>query len=796
MKSKPTIQTLLSEIRCFVIADRDCRRNVAKRAFVVAPFKLLPCLFLLTSCGWVDSTGVQRDDTPVVTLASGNVLDMIENEALILNPMENIDPQGRVEIWRWGDEPIEAGNLGACQASNGFNPLLAADSLPQACTRAGDCELYFEQRRSVDSDDATVFLLEPPTLRAPVGVTYQLFGTDDSGLESTFDFTFCLISVNEAPDAQSDFFTVIEGQSLLVTAAGPNLLSNDSDDIDVANQPLMVATEPVDPPRFAAEFELFADGGFRYVPEPDFRGTDFFVYSISDGVHEVTEGGANTAMASITVRAVNAPPLQSQPLPEIVITAGIPVSFAFGEFFTDPEGGELLFAAESLPPGLQLSADGELTGQVANSAAGDFVLDLSVNDGVNTLDSQSDLAISENLAPQSRNIPDQFAIEGSTFELSIAGFFSDPEDQSLQYSVQTPVGLSLAIDRRSGVISGVLGDVGDYNIRVIASDGISAVDAEFSLEVDALPNRRPRYTGAIANQSVEAGDSIETIVPAFSDPDGDTLSYEITGVLPRGLEFDETSGTLEGVARAAGIFRNLSIVATDTGGLSASSDTFSITVAEPEIEEEPEAVPVPVPAPAPAPAPEPAPAPVANTNSPPEVEAIADQRVTAGEDFELSVSADDDDDDELLYALDGTASAFLQIDVDTGEITGAFERSGRFRAEVIVSDGPSETSVVFIVVVIVAPDDSSNRAPVADDIPNRTVSGRFSFSVATQFEDPDDDVLFFTATGLPAGVTISRNGAISGRSSNAAEGRHFVVVTADDGRGETISDGFLLVIEN
>ena len=253
MTSKLTIQTLFRTIlRLANVAGCDGRVGiVAKQAQVL--LKVLPGIFLLASCGWVDSTGRQQDsEATVVTLETGNVLNMIENEALLLDPLENIDPLGRIEVWRWGNEPIESGNLAACQASDGFNSLLAVETLPQACTRSGECELFFEQRRSVDGDSGTVFLLEPPTLRAPVGVTYQLFGTDQSGDESTFDFTFCLVSVNEAPDAQDDLFTAIEGQPLQVTTAGPNLLSNDSDDIDVANQPLAVVTEPISPPRFAA----------------------------------------------------------------------------------------------------------------------------------------------------------------------------------------------------------------------------------------------------------------------------------------------------------------------------------------------------------------------------------------------------------------------------------------------------------------------------------------------------------------------------------------------------------------
>jgi len=804
MKSKPTSQTFCSKIFSRVFVGAACARRAgwpaARRSAIArALIKMLPGIFLLASCGWVDSTGVQQgSEAPVVALETGNVVDIIEDESLLLNPLESVDPLGNIEIWRWGDQPIESGNLSACQASNGFNPLLAEESLPSACTRAGDCELYFEQQPANDGSDRAVFLLEPPTLRAPVGVTYQLFGTDESGSESTFAFTFCLISVNEAPDAQNDLFTAIEGQVLSVSAAGPNLLSNDSDDIDVANQPLAVVTQPVSPPSFAAEFELFADGGFRYVPEPGFQGTDSFVYSISDGVHEVTDGGGNQATASITVRPVDLPPQQIQPLPELALTAGIPAGFAFEEFFTDPEGGKLLFTASSLPPGLELSEEGELGGQVLNDAVGDVVLLLSVTDGVSTIDAETLLSISENLPPLISSIPEQSAIVGSTFTLSVASYFSDPENLALEFSMQTPAGLSLGIDRRTGVITGIPATAGEYSVGVVANDGITQVDAEFSLQVAPVPNRRPEYAGAIANQSVEVGEAIVAIVPTFSDPDGDTLVYEITGAVPRGLEFDPTSGTLSGTVTAAGIFRNLVIVATDSGDLSASSDTFNITVTAPVVVEEPETEPETETETETGSEtetnPQATPDPIIASNSPPLLAAIPDQGVTVGEDFELSVTASDEDDDELLYALEGAAATFLDIDADSGVISGVFERSGRFLAEVIVSDGPSEASVDFIVVVA-EDEETTNRPPVAEDIPNRTLSGDFRFSVRAQFDDPDGDDLSYSATGLPEDVSIAPNGTISGSASDDNEGRHLVIVTADDGRGGTISDGFLLIIE-
>ncbi|NJR40949.1 MAG: tandem-95 repeat protein [Leptolyngbyaceae cyanobacterium CSU_1_4] len=56
--------------------------------------------------------------------------------------------------------------------------------------------------------------------------------------------------------------------------------------------------------------------------------------------------------------------------------------------------------------------------------------------------------------------------------------------------------------------------------------------------------------------------------------------------------------------------------------------------------------------------------------------------------------------------------------------------------------------------------------------------------------------LTFTATGLPAGLSITSNGVISGTPSNAAVGNNTIIITANDGNGGTASDTFILTVAN
>ncbi|MFZ4645508.1 MAG: ELWxxDGT repeat protein, partial [Gemmataceae bacterium] len=88
-----------------------------------------------------------------------------------------------------------------------------------------------------------------------------------------------------------------------------------------------------------------------------------------------------------------------------------------------------------------------------------------------------------------------------------------------------------------------------------------------------------------------------------------------------------------------------------------------------------------------------------------------------------------------------------------------------------------------------------NAPPVVSTgLAGRTTSAGspVSFSVASSFSDPNNDTLSFTAMGLPAGLSISSAGLISGTiASTAATGSPYTTrVTANDGNGGTVTASF------
>jgi hypothetical protein len=100
---------------------------------------------------------------------------------------------------------------------------------------------------------------------------------------------------NAAPAAQPDAFSGTEDEALDIGPRG--VLSNDS---DPNGDPLQAV---LDMPPAHGQLELAADGGFHYVPDGDFAGSDSFSYHASDGALS-----SGSVTVSLTIAPVNDAP--------------------------------------------------------------------------------------------------------------------------------------------------------------------------------------------------------------------------------------------------------------------------------------------------------------------------------------------------------------------------------------------------------------------------------------------------------------------------------------------------------
>jgi Big-like domain-containing protein len=150
-----------------------------------------------------------------------------------------------------------------------------------------------------------------------------LEGSGDFANDTSHDTL--LYVANGAPVATADSYSTNEDTQLVVAA--PGVLSNDS---DVNNDGLTAVL--VSGPSHAATngFTLNSNGSFSYTPFLNFHGPDSFTYKANDGAID-----SNTTTVSITVNAVNDPPVATGSSPSTAEDTAVTIPVG-----SDPADGD------------------------------------------------------------------------------------------------------------------------------------------------------------------------------------------------------------------------------------------------------------------------------------------------------------------------------------------------------------------------------------------------------------------------------------------------------------------------
>lgn len=250
----------------------------------------------------------------------------------------------------------------------------------------------------------------------------------------------------------------------------------------------------------------------------------------------------------------------------------------------------LLTVSSSEAIGGRLAYEYAITGNV-NALTADEMQAIVTESGFGS-DAQ-DIGISH--APVS-NLPvtDLFTFEDQSFSYQFAAdTFTDADSKDvLTWSVTRADGAPLpgwlVFDASTRTLSGTPAnnDVGDIMLMIVATDtgGLSASQT-FSLNVTDVKDA-PVVDVALGSQATQQEAVFSYSLPqsAFKDIDaGDTLTYSMTLAdgteLPNWLSFDAATRTLSGTPTNADVGDlTVKVVATDTGGLSASQ-SFNLSVA-------------------------------------------------------------------------------------------------------------------------------------------------------------------------------------------------------------------------
>ncbi|WP_461054070.1 beta strand repeat-containing protein, partial [Spirosoma arcticum] len=486
----------------------------------------------------------------------------------------------------------------------------------------------------------------------------------------------------------------------------------------------------------------------------------------------VATGPCNSVTSTAFTLTVNEPAPTNQPptttgIANQTATVGQAFSLDVASSFSDPDSQTLTFNASGLPGGLNLSGS-VISG--TPSASGVSTVTVTATDP-GSLSVSTSFTITVNPASMTTTAP--FAITGVTtisctpvanrINLTFNPRYAGLNGQPISFSVANelspttapgPYSLSLYPDNPVITLratqTGTPGEVSFSYNWLAACNG-----------VNPPTNQAPTTTG-IANQNATVGQGFSlNVASSFSDPNGDALTFSASG-LPAGLSL--SGSVISGTPSASGV-STVTVTATDPGSLSVST-SFTITVNPASM----------------------------TTTAPFAITGVTTISCTPvanrinltfnpryaglnGQPISFSVANE-------LSPTTAPGPYSLSLYPDNPVITLRATQTGT----------PGEVSFSYNwLAACNGVNPPTNQAPTTTGIANQnaTVGQGFSLNVASSFSDPNGDALTFSASGLPAGLSLSGS-VISGTPS--ASGVSTVTVTATDPGSLSVSTSFTITV--
>ncbi len=270
---------------------------------------------------------------------------------------------------------------------------------------------------------------------------------------------------------------------------------------------------------------------------------------------------------------------------------------------------------------------------------------------------------------------------------------TDPDGDPLSYKFSEPL-------NASGMWQTKIGDAGEYNITITASDGKNEATKKLLLVVLGK-NKAPELSG-LEDITVDEGATVE-LKPKATDADGDNVTISYDGWMK--------SAKYATTYTDAGKHQ---VTVTATDGKTTASKTITITVN--------------------------------NVNRAPVMDTLLDVVVKEGAKVKIAPTAKDQDGDSVTFSFSAPLDAKGEWQTKTGD-------AGKYRVNVTASDGSLTAETKFFVVV-----EAENSAPVFEKLEAVTVEEGKSKAIDITATDADKDKLSLTAIELPAWAKFTSDG--------------------------------------
>jgi len=477
-----------------------------------------------------------------------------------------------------------------------------------------------------------------------------------------------------------------------------------------------------------------------YTPSASYSGPDSFTYT-------ATNAGGTSAPATVTVTVSNPTVTYGPSSP-----AGGTVGTAYSQTLASASGGTAPYtytiASGALPAGISLASNGTLSG--TPTAGGTFNFTVTATDsstGTGPFTATSGTLTLTVAAPTITLSPS--AVTNATVATAYSQTITaSGGTAAYTYAITAgalPAGLTLS---SGGVLSGTPTAGGTFNFTVTATDSSTGSGPYTGSRAYTLVVNVPTLaiTPASGSLSASAGVAYSQTFTGSGGLAPYTYSLAInSGTIPTGLSFNTGTGVLSGTPTTTGVV-NFTVTATDhaTGtGPYSTSGTYTLTTSAPTITVSP------------------------TTLSAASVGVAYSQTATA------SGGAA-----PYSYALTaGALPAGLSLNGSTGAITGTPTAGGTFNFTVTATDANSYTGsraytlTVSAATVTVSP----------STLPGATVATAYSQTILAS-GGTGSYTYAVTAGSLPAGLTLSSNGTLSGTSTSGGV-FNFTVTATDSSTG-------------
>jgi uncharacterized protein YjdB len=245
-------------------------------------------------------------------------------------------------------------------------------------------------------------------------------------------------------------------------------------------------------------------------------------------------------------------------------------------FFSDPDGDELTYTAESSDAAvLTASVSGSsLTATAVAAGTATVTVTAADPDGLTATQSAAVTVEAANQAPEAvETIPSQSLTEGDEVTVDVSPFFSDPDGDELTYAAESSDAAVVAASIEGSSLTVTAVAVGTATVTVTAADPEGLTATQSAAVSVGQANQAPEALGAIPAQTLTEGDAVTLDVSSFfSDPEGEELTYTAessdAAVVAASVEGSSLTVTAVAVGTAT-----VTVTAADPEGLTAATRT-------------------------------------------------------------------------------------------------------------------------------------------------------------------------------------------------------------------------------